>query len=176
MADESPAAVTVPPEPAAAAISLQGFRIGAHRFLIGYGDALELEEMSLLTGIPGAPAWVAGLVNLHGSVTLALDLRPLLDEAPATAAPAAGAGRRGRPMLLCVRHHGDSIALIVDGLVERREFLPQDQSSASGAALVYAPWVVRAFRATDGIWRELDMQRFLDDLRALHESRTPLTH
>lgn len=175
MADESPAAVEVPPEPAAAAIALQGFRIGAHRFLIGYGDALELEEMSLLTGIPGAPPWVAGLVNLHGSVTLALDWRPLLGVAPATAAPAAIAGRRERPMLLCVRHHGDSVALIVDGLVERREFLPQDQTD-TGGALVYAPWVLRAFRATDGIWRELDMQRFLDDLRALHESRAALTH
>lgn len=175
MADESLVAVEAAPEAAAAAISLQGFRIGAHRFLIGYGDALELEEMSLLTGIPGAPPWVAGLVNLHGSVTLALDWRPLLGVAPATAAPAAGVGRRERPMLLCVRHHGDSIALIVDGLVERREFLPQEQTD-TGAALVYAPWVLRAFRATDGIWRELDMQRFLDDLRGLHESRAPLTH
>jgi chemotaxis signal transduction protein len=177
--DESIVTPAAPPDPAPAAISLQGFRIGEHRFLIGYGDAIELEEMSLLTSIPGAPPWVAGLVNLHGSVTLALDWRPLLGAAPASTAPAAGAGRRDRPMLLCVRHHGDSIGLIVDGLVERRDFLPQEQTpgtAASGGALVYAPWVVRAFQATDGIWRELDMQRFLDDLRALHESRATLTH
>ena len=175
MTEESIAAA----EPAAEPISLQGFRIGDHRFLIGYGDAIELEEMSPLTSIPGAPPWVAGLVNLHGSVTLALDWRPLLGAAPASSAPAAGAGRRDRPMLLCVRHHGDAIGLIVDGLVERRDFLPHEQTpgiSAAGGELVYAPWVVRAFKATDGIWRELDMQRFLDDLRALYENRAPLKH
>ena len=173
MPEESIAAASA--EPTAEPISLQGFRIGAHRFLIGYGAAVELEEMSLLTGLPGAPPWVAGLVNLHGNVTVALDWRPLLGAAAASTAPAAGAGRRERPMLLCVRHRDDSIALIVDGLVERREFLPQDETAAAGEALPYDPWVVRAFRAPDGIWRELDIQRFLDDMRALHES-APITH
>jgi len=177
--DELTVAAAAPPDPASDAISLQGFRIGDHRFLIGYGDAIELEEMSPLTSIPGAPPWVAGLVNLHGSVTLALDWRPLLGAAPASSAPAAGAGRRDRPMLLCVRHRGDSIGLIVDGLLERRDFLPHEQTpgiSAAGGALVYAPWVVREFQATECIWRELDMQRFLDDLRALYENRAPLKH
>ncbi len=164
-------------------VDLQGFAIGAHRFLVNYLDAIEIEEVGQLTRVPAAPAWMAGLVNLHGNVLAVFDLHSLLGGE--RAAPVAGA----LPMLLVLRHRRDRVAILIDGMTRRMRFDPAHAQGGNTAAPFYGPHIVRAFsdggsvdtgagepavagsggRKDSGatLWHELDFVSLIDGLNAV---------
>jgi len=54
------------------------FQLGTERYAIPSGQVNGVVKTGHLTALPGAPSFVAGLVNVHGQVVTVIDLRPLL--------------------------------------------------------------------------------------------------
>lgn len=162
------AVLELPDAPAVAAAApdaeFLGFRIGAHRLLASYLDAVELEAVPPLARAPAAPAWIAGLANLHGGVIAVLDLRPLLGEAPRTMVPGAHAVQ----MMLVLRHHKDRIALLIDGMTSRLRFAAHERMGGEAGEAFYAPFVARTYRQGGEAWHELDYAGFFDGLNAFN--------
>lgn len=67
----------VEPEPDDAAGHLV-LRLGAGRYAVPAVDVAEVLPVPPRTRVPGAPEWVAGVVNWRGHVLPVADLRPLL--------------------------------------------------------------------------------------------------
>jgi purine-binding chemotaxis protein CheW len=63
------------------------FRLGDERYAFSSEQVLEVRALPVLTRLPSAPAFVAGLVNVRGRIVPVVDLRPLFGlAAPAGAA------------------------------------------------------------------------------------------
>ena len=167
----------------AAAIELQGFMIGTHRFLVNYLDAVEIEEAGRFAKVPAAPVWMAGLINLHGNVMAVIDLHSLLPIVPivpigpiAPGAPGAPAGPVS-PMLLVLRHRQDRIALLIDGMTRRMRFTAADVCTgdvrtgdahdAAAPPPLYASHIVRSLSDGAALWHELDFVALIDGLEAV---------
>jgi purine-binding chemotaxis protein CheW len=85
------------------------------------------------TLLPATPPFIVGLVNVRGRLLTALDIRPLLDMAPAPTRPGA--------FLLIVSANGIEAGLLADAVDEVRrgdDELAPSLSAASGGG---APWV-----------------------------------
>ena len=52
-----------------------GFRVGAADFVVPASEVLHLESFETATRIPGAPVFVAGLVQVRGRLVPVVDLR-----------------------------------------------------------------------------------------------------
>src|SRR5688500_13903548 len=88
------------------------FRLGDGGYSIPARFVREVQPLSGWTPLPSTPPYVVGLVNVRGRLLAALDIRPLLDIAPA--APRNGA------FLLVVSASGMELALLADHVVEVR--------------------------------------------------------
>ena len=64
-------------------------RLGAGRFAVALGKIAEVGKVPTLTRVPGAPGWVAGVVNWRGRILAVLDLGPLLGAEAVTKVSAA---------------------------------------------------------------------------------------
>jgi len=53
-------------------------RLGTGRFAVGLAQVAEVGKVPTVTRVPGAPAWVAGVVNWRGRILAVLDLGLLL--------------------------------------------------------------------------------------------------
>ena len=71
--DRSPGTV-----PAAGCESLVVFTLGGGEYAIPTGEVGEVLRMVAVTPLPGAPAWLSGIVNLRGRVVPVIDLRTRL--------------------------------------------------------------------------------------------------
>ena len=65
------------------------FRLGDGGYSISARFVREVQPLTRWTPLPSTPPCVIGLVNVRGRLLVALDLRPLLDIAPAPAQPGA---------------------------------------------------------------------------------------
>lgn len=63
-------------------------------------------KLKALTRVPGAPAMVAGVMNLRGRIVTVIDMRARLGLPPGT----------DRPMCTVIEHGGQSYALVVDAV------------------------------------------------------------
>ena len=70
----------------------------------------EVAHVGHLRRVPGAPAGVAGLVNLRGEIVCALDVRAILG-LPAQASTES-------PFIVALRGFADPLALIVDSIAD----------------------------------------------------------
>jgi chemotaxis signal transduction protein len=68
-------------------------RLGAGRFAVALDQVAEVGKVPTVTRVPGAPGWVAGVVNWRGRILAVLDLGALLG---------ADAGARGSTARLVV--------------------------------------------------------------------------
>jgi purine-binding chemotaxis protein CheW len=76
------------------------FRVGNATYAVPASDVLHLESYETATHIPGAPAYVAGLVHVRGRLVPVVDLRirfGLPTGEPAGAASPASSGSTGSP-------------------------------------------------------------------------------
>jgi len=60
-------------------LQLVVFDLAAEYYGVDIGDVSEIIRMQAITQIPGAPAFVEGVINLRGKVVPVLDLRKRLD-------------------------------------------------------------------------------------------------
>ena len=87
-----------------------GFYLGAEVYGLPLDQLREVARVSHLRRVPGAPAGVAGLVNLRGEILCALDVREILGlPAPAST---------DNPFLVALRGFGDPLGLIVDSIAD----------------------------------------------------------
>ena len=80
-------------------VSYLGFYLGAEVYGLPLEQLREVARVSHLRRVPGAPAGVAGLVNLRGEILCALDVRAILGlpaQATAGVAVSRGAARLRR--------------------------------------------------------------------------------
>ena len=95
-----------------------GFYLGAEVYGLPLDQLREVARVSHLRRVPGAPAGVAGLVNLRGEILCALDVREILG-LPAQAST-------DSPFLVALRGFGDPLGLIVDSIADIYAVLPSE--------------------------------------------------
>ena len=91
-------------------VSYLGFSLGDEMYGLPLEELREVAKVAHLRKVPGAPAGVAGLVNLRGEILCALDARAILG---LTALPPAEA-----PFLIALRRVGDPLGLVVDSIAD----------------------------------------------------------
>ena len=91
-------------------VSYLGFYLGSEVYGLPLEQLREVARVSHLRRVPGAPAGVAGLVNLRGEILCALDVRAILG-LPSQA-------QTESPFLIALRGLGDPIGLIVDSIAD----------------------------------------------------------
>jgi purine-binding chemotaxis protein CheW len=108
-------ALAVPPETQSAddAISVVVVAVGPERYGIEITHIREVQPLSGLVGVPGAPSTWAGLVNLRGNLYPVLNLRVHLGLEPGPI----GSDAR----VVVVGDERNSVALLVDGVHEVSE-------------------------------------------------------
>lgn len=95
-----------------------GFFLGDELYGVPLDQLLEVARMSHLRRVPGAPAGVAGLVNLRGEIVCALDARKMLASAPQTSS--------GTPFVVALRGFTDPIGLVVDSIADIYPVFPDE--------------------------------------------------
>lgn len=102
------------------------FRVGTDLYGSEVTDAQEVIPLRPTTRIPGAPAFVRGLINMRGTIITVLDLALRLD---ATRAPTLDGS------ILLVRHRGGDrmVGIIVDEVLDVRSLSIDGDSTAGGA-------------------------------------------
>ncbi|GEJ57101.1 chemotaxis protein CheW [Anaeromyxobacter diazotrophicus] len=86
------------------------FRVGAAEYALPAAEVLQMESYAGATPVPGAPAFVAGVVQVRGRVLPVLDLRARFGLAPAEPS----LDRR----LVVAQHRERPVALLVDSARE----------------------------------------------------------
>ena len=104
--------------------------IGPESYAVPIGDVLEITDFGQIAALPGAPAGVLGLRNLHGRVLPVIDVAGLL-----------GLASEARPQRIVVAEHGGRLAGLAVDRVTDVEALPDGEEEATaphvrGAALV----------------------------------------
>src|SRR4051794_9156065 len=87
------------------------FRVGASLYGCDIADAREIIPLRPATRLPGAPAFVRGLINIRGTIVTVMDLGLRLD-------PKRGPTKAGS--ILVVRHNDRVVGLIVDRVEDVR--------------------------------------------------------
>jgi purine-binding chemotaxis protein CheW len=119
------------------------FRLGEDELLVASESIAEVLDLPQpVTRIPGAPAWIAGVVAIRGVITLIVDLAGLLGIADA------GAGR-SRRLLLARALDSSPVGLLVTDVIGTRELAagPQPAVPAAGPEVDGA---LRDCASTDG--------------------------
>jgi purine-binding chemotaxis protein CheW len=87
-----------------------GFLLGSEVYGLPLDQLREVARVAHVRRVPGAPAGVAGLVNLRGEILCALDVRAILGLPPKTSTD--------QPFLVALRGFGDPLGLIVDSIAD----------------------------------------------------------
>lgn len=98
------------PQPEPDRVSYLGFYLGQEVYGVPLEQLREVARVGHLRHVPGAPAGVAGLVNLRGEILCALDVRAILGLPPQPPSTS--------PFLVALRGFGDPIGLIVDSVAD----------------------------------------------------------
>jgi purine-binding chemotaxis protein CheW len=87
------------------------FRVGGGLYGCDIAEAREIIPLRPATRLPGAPAFVRGLINIRGTIVTLIDLGARLD-------PKRGATRTGS--ILLVRHQDRVVGMVVDRVEDVR--------------------------------------------------------
>jgi len=99
-------------------VSYLAFYLGNEVYGLPLEQLREVARVSHLRRVPGAPAGVAGLVNLRGEILCALDVREILG-LPAQASSET-------PFIVALRGFADPLGLIVDSIADIYAVAPDD--------------------------------------------------
>jgi purine-binding chemotaxis protein CheW len=86
------------------------FYLGNEVYGLPLEQLREVAHVGHLRRVPGAPAGVAGLVNLRGEIVCALDVRAILGLPPHASAE--------RPFIVALRGFADPLGLVVDSIAD----------------------------------------------------------
>lgn len=131
-----------------------GFFIGGKIYGFPLGQLREVARLTSLRRVPGAPAGVAGLVNLRGEIVCALDARAILGLPP-------------RPTIdgtffVAFRGFPDPLGVIVDAITDIYAIAPEEiDPPLEGWSPEHAALFVGTARVREGIIGLLDPQRIV---------------
>jgi len=94
------------------------FALGKEHYGLDLGVVVELLPFTNCTRVPGAPAQLLGVTNVHGEIRSVIDLRHLL-ELP-------DEERNSPGYILLIRHQDCEVGLRVDGIEKIRAVSPED--------------------------------------------------
>ena len=94
------------------------FRVGDSDYALPVAEVLHLESFSTATRVPGAPAWVLGLMQSRGRMVPVVDLRARFGEP--------GGGPTMDRRVIVTEHDSRTVGLLVDSAREVAE-LADDQ-------------------------------------------------
>ena len=104
------------------------FRVAGSTYGCDIGMVREIIPWRRATRLPGAPAYVQGLVNLRGSIITVLDLGARLDPAREHVRDATGGS------IILVEHGPRTVGAAVDEVMDVREIEQEPVEDASGEA------------------------------------------
>ena len=137
-------------------IDRQGFRIGPLRLLARFEATSELSEIPSLYRLPGAPAGLKGMANIHGNAVPVFDLATLFGVRSFA----------GKSAKLLIFGSGSSAAgVIIDTLPERKRFLADDEVDTQSAHAAVKPFAVKAYNdgaSETDTWVEFNDRLFFD--------------
>jgi len=103
------------------------FRSGGAVYGVDSTQIQEIIPFRLVTRLPGAPAFVRGLINVRGTIVTVIDLGVRLDPSSAPAEDGS---------VLLARYHDRTVRLAVEEVLDVRavnvETLPEQQANAGG--------------------------------------------
>ena len=106
------------------------FRVGAATYGCDISEAREIIPVRPTTRLPGAPAYVRGLINMRGTIVTVLDLGVRLD-------PSREQIPEGEGSILLVRHRERMVGVVVDEVLDVRVLEIGDGDAAeSGGAII----------------------------------------
>jgi purine-binding chemotaxis protein CheW len=133
-------------------VSYLGFYLGAEVYGLPLEQLREVARVSHLRRVPGAPAGVAGLVNLRGEILCALDVRAILG-LPAKAATDSS-------FLVALRGFGDPLGLIVDSIADIYAVAPGDiEAPPATWSAEQAECFIGTARVAAGLMGVIDLAR-----------------
>ena len=134
--------------------SYLGFYLGSEVYGLPLEQLREVSRVSHLRRVPGAPAGVAGLVNLRGEILCALDVRAILGLPPQASVQT--------PFLVALRGPGDPLGLIVDSIADIYSISPNDiEAPPSTWPAERAACFIGTARVTAGLMGVLDLERVM---------------
>ena len=105
------------------------FRVGANTYGCDIGATQEIIPLRPMTRLPGAPAFVRGLINMRGTIVTVLDLRVRLDASRGPTPDGAGS-------IVLVRHAERLVGVIVEEVLDVRVLdIGDDASADAGSAI-----------------------------------------
>lgn len=103
------------------------FRVGEALFGCDIRDAQEIVPFRPPTRLPGAPAYVLGIINIRGTIVTVLDLGGRLE-------PRRGAATEGT--ILLVRYRDRFVGVVVDEVLDVRGLvIDEGRAAESGGAI-----------------------------------------
>jgi purine-binding chemotaxis protein CheW len=99
-------------------VSYLAFYLDAEVYGLPLEQLREVARAGHVRRVPGAPAGVAGLVNLRGEILCALDVRAILGLPPTRSTE--------QPFLVALRGFADPLGLIVDSIADIYPVAPGD--------------------------------------------------
>ncbi|MFP4595470.1 chemotaxis protein CheW [uncultured Ralstonia sp.] len=147
------------------------FELDDERYALGVAQIAEVLALSSPKSIPGAPAWVAGVIERNGVPVPVIDVSQL------------ALGRPARPLrstrLVLVRYEADGVddaaghdeapllGLILERATHTRR-IEAAQFADSGVATPHARWLGPVASDATGLVQRIEVQQMLDDdVRAL---------
>lgn len=129
------------------------FHIGRERYALPLGAVLRVLPIARVKALPGAPAYVEGLLDLHGAPL------PILDVSRLAGSPADAVRYDTRVLLVEIMAAGRARRL---GLkVERVTGVATIDGPLADAGVAAAPWLGQVAPDADGMLQLLDPDRLL---------------
>ncbi|ANH75206.1 MULTISPECIES: chemotaxis protein CheW [Ralstonia] len=136
------------------------FELDGDRYALDVAQIAEVLPLAAPKAIPGAPAWVAGLIERHGTPVPVIDV------------PQLALGRAARPLrstrLVLVQYEADTrggdaplLGLIVEHATHTRR-IDAARFADSGIAMPNARWLGPVASLEDGLVQRVDAQAMLD--------------
>jgi purine-binding chemotaxis protein CheW len=133
------------------------FHLGNDRYRILTRFVHEIHRLGRYTPLPSAPPFVVGLVNVHGRLLAALDLRPLRDIEPTPPQPGAH--------LLIIRTNTVEVGILADivvGVQQHDTALARGFSTSTGHRVTWIQGI------DHNLHLQLDPELLLADPRLLN--------
>lgn len=140
------------------------FTASSQTFALPAADVDQVLRMAAPTRVPGAPAWVRGVLNVHGELVPVLDVAARLGAAPRDARP--------DEQLLVLSRGGRRVALQVERVLEVRELPDAGLAHLPGWA-AGAPPLAGAALLPDGVILVQSIEPWLAAAEAARSGASP---
>jgi chemotaxis-related protein WspB len=145
------------------------FELDGDRYALDASGIVEVQALTAAKAIPGAPAWVAGVIERHGEPVPVIDLAQLALGRPS---------RQWRSTRLVLVHYRDArecgergegtatpsrlLGLIIERATRTRR-IERERFADSGIATPHARWLGPVASDEFGMIQWVDVQQMLDD-------------